>query len=132
MPWLEALPYICGWLILRSCLLVGAQVRAGVPEPASPAGDASSGRATLHTSTSSLGGRSQLRASDQHLAFRDPGVHSWKGKNFVLPYNPQGTRFNHYIVCCQSTIGFESVKLLESMVQRKSVTVSLSDTEACI
>ncbi|KAM7339443.1 hypothetical protein ACRRTK_000058 [Alexandromys fortis] len=26
MAWLEALPYVCGWLILRSCLLVGAQL----------------------------------------------------------------------------------------------------------
>ncbi|XP_028742556.1 parathyroid hormone 2 receptor [Peromyscus leucopus] len=26
MAWLEALPYICGWLILRSCLLVRAQL----------------------------------------------------------------------------------------------------------
>ncbi|CAO2624838.1 Parathyroid hormone 2 receptor [Lemmus lemmus] len=26
MAWLEALPYVCGWLILRSCLLVRAQL----------------------------------------------------------------------------------------------------------
>ncbi|OBS70224.1 hypothetical protein A6R68_01235, partial [Neotoma lepida] len=39
MAWLEMIPYVCGWLILHSCLLV----RAGALVPVSPACDASPG-----------------------------------------------------------------------------------------
>lgn len=54
MAWLEALPYVCGWLILRSCLLVRAQVRTGVL-----AMQASLQHLTVLSPASFLGGRSR-------------------------------------------------------------------------
>lgn len=54
MAWLEALPYVCGWLILRSCLLVRAQVRTGIP-----AMQASLQHLTALSPASFLGGRSR-------------------------------------------------------------------------
>lgn len=54
MAWLEALPYVCGWLILRNCLLVGAQVRTGIP-----AMQASLQHLTALSPASFLGGRSR-------------------------------------------------------------------------
>lgn len=131
----EALPYLCGWLILNSCLLVGAQVRAGAPAPASPAHHASLGalaslqhRAAPHAPASPLGGRSQLGVSDQHPGFRDRECTAGRDRTlfFHVIAGVLASTTLVVFVCRQFTIVFESLKLLKStMAQCKSVTVSL-------
>lgn len=102
MAWLEALPYICGWLILGSCLRVGAQVRAGAPQPAY-----SSQRCKPRSRCTSL----------VYILFRREvpawGVRPASWRSIRDCTARRGRTFR--LVCHQFTIVFGNLKLLELM-----------------